>query len=159
MTVCGRVSCRFLVIIAAAVTVAVPCQAQSAAPATVQLPLVYSTTPMTRNADLMLSASILATAATDAGLAELSRRCSAVPAPRRVWRARPSWRCSMCRVVVYFAGLNHEWGHQTRATEYGVDSELSFTGTPWYVEAVRPLALEPMSDHPLARSPRFTAAA
>src|SRR5688500_16961557 len=72
MTVCGRVSCRFLVIIVVAFAVAVPCQAQSAAPATLQLPLVYSTTPMTRNADLMLSASILATGASDAGLAAIS---------------------------------------------------------------------------------------
>ena len=67
----GPVFPRFLVF-ALAVSLATPCLAQSPAPATANLPLVYSTTPMTRNADLMLSASIISVTATEAGLASLS---------------------------------------------------------------------------------------
>lgn len=119
MTVCGRVSCRFLVIIAAAVAFALPCQAQSAAPATLQLPLVYSTTPMTRNADLMLSASILATGATDAGFAALSP--SLFRGPRFAARVARATKLALfdLPVVNYFVALNHEWGHQARSTEIG----------------------------------------
>ena len=57
---------------AIAVCIAAPCLAQSPAPGPIDLPLVYSTTPMTRNADLMLSASIMSTSATEAGLANIS---------------------------------------------------------------------------------------
>jgi hypothetical protein len=151
MTVCGRVSCRLLVIIAAAVAVAlaVPCQAQTGAPATLQLPLVYSTTPMTRNADLMLSASILATGATDAGFAALSP--SLFRGPRASARVARATKLALfdLPVVYYFVGLNHEWGHQTRSTEYGVDSQLDFIGTPWSSRQFNLWGLEPFPDHPL----------
>jgi hypothetical protein len=53
-------------------------------------------------------------------------------------------------LVLFFAGLNHEWGHQTRATEHGVESKLTFTGTPWYGKAFALEAGGPPSDHPLA---------
>jgi hypothetical protein len=152
MTVCGRVLCRFLVIIAVAVACAKPCQAQSSAPATLQLPLVYSTTPMTRNADLMLSASILATGATDAALAALSP--SLFRGSRASARLARATKLAMfdVPVVFFFEGLNHEWGHQTRATEYGVDSKLSLTGTPWSGKAFDLWAAGPLPDHPLAKA-------
>ena len=125
---------RFLVF-ALAVCLATPCLAQSPAPATANLPLVYSTTPMTRNADLMLSASIISETATEAGLASLS------PSLFRsdTWKARTARAVKLALydipVVTYFAGLNHEWGHQTRATEFGVLSQLSFVGSPWSFKA------------------------
>jgi hypothetical protein len=149
MTVCGRASCRFLVFIAATVAFAVPCLAQSAAPAALQLPLVYSTTPMTRNADLMLSASILATSAADVGLTALSPPL--FRGPRFAARVARATKLALfdLPVVVYFVGLNHEWGHQTRSTEYGVDSQLSLTGTPWSSNPFRLWGLEPFPEDPL----------
>ena len=90
---------------------------------------------MTRNADLMLSASIISVTATEAGLASLS------PSLFRsdTWKARTARAVKLALydipVVTYFAGLNHEWGHQTRATEFGVLSQLSFVGSPWSFKA------------------------
>jgi hypothetical protein len=149
MRVSGHESRRFLVSLAAALACAVPCQAQSAAPATLQLPLVYSTNAMTRNAELMLSASILATAATDAGLESLSE--SLFSGPRASARLARATKLALfdLPVVYYFSGLNHEWGHQTRSSEYGVDSQLSFTGTPWSTTPFRLWGLEPFPDDPL----------
>jgi hypothetical protein len=93
------------------------------------LPAVYSTTPMTRDADLTLAASILSTAAADDGLAALS---SVFRAPRPGGRLARIAKVALfdVPVTVYFTGLNHEWGHQTRADEFGVRSHLSL-GTPW----------------------------
>ena len=105
---------------------------------------------MTRNADLMLSASILSTSATEAALAKVSP--SLFRSTRTSARVARATKLALfdVPVVVYFVGLNHEWGHQTRATEYGMDSELSFTGTPWSSQPFALYALEQMSDHPLA---------
>ena len=96
---------------------------------TANLPAVYSTTPMTRDADLTLTASILSVAAADNGLAALS---SVFRAPRPGGRLARVARVALfdVPVTVYFTGLNHEWGHQTSADEFGVRSHLSFA-TPW----------------------------
>ena len=152
MTVGGR---RFLaasvcVVGTIAAAAAGPCQAQPSTPASVKLPVVYSTTPMTRNADLMLSASILSASASEAGLAKVSP--SLFRSTRKAARAARAAKLVLfdVPVVFYFVGLNHEWGHQTRATEYGMDSELLFTGTPWSPKPFELYALEQMSDHPLA---------
>ena len=152
MTVVGR---RFLaasvcVVGMVAAAAAGPCQAQPSTPASVKLPLVYSTTPMTRNADLMLSASILSTSASEAGLAKVSP--SLFRSTRKAARAARATKLVLfdVPVVFYFVGLNHEWGHQARATEYGMDSELLFTGTPWSSKPFELYALEQMSDHLLA---------
>ena len=93
------------------------------------VPAVYSTTPMTRNADLTLTASILSMAAADNGLAALS---SVFRAPRPSGRLARVARVALfdVPVTIYFTGLNHEWGHQTSADEFGVRSHLSFA-TPW----------------------------
>ena len=96
---------------------------------TVSLPAVYSTTPMTRNADVTLAASILSTAAADNGLAALS---SVFRAPRPGGRLARAVRVALFDIPVtfYFTGLNHEWGHQRSADEFGVRSHLS-VWTPW----------------------------
>ncbi|HKY20878.1 MAG TPA: hypothetical protein VJM31_06635 [Vicinamibacterales bacterium] len=139
------------VLIAVAVAAVSPCQAQSAAPASLTLPLVYSTTPMTRNADLMLSASILSTSISEAGLAKLSP--SLFRSTRRSARVARAAKLALLDVPIvnYFQTLNHEWGHMTRATEYGVDSALSFVGTPWSSQqfAVGPVGERPPEHHPL----------
>lgn len=137
---------------ALAVSLAAPCLAQSPAPAPFELPLVYSTTPMTRNADLMLSASIVSTSATEAGLANLS---SSLFRSTR-WTARSARAAKLTLfdvpVAYYFGTLNHEWGHQTRASGYGVDTDLVFEGTPWSGQPFFLYVLGPMPDDPLAES-------
>ena len=89
----------------------------------VDVPAVHSTTPMTRNADAMLSASILSTAAADTGLAACRRRSSAAPHPRGRLARAGKLALFDVPVVTYFPGLNHEWGHQTSADEFGVEFE------------------------------------
>lgn len=140
---------RFLLFTLAA-SLAAPCLAQSTAPATANVPLVYSTTPMTRNADLMLSASIISVTATEAGLANIS------PSLFRSanWKARTVRAVKLALfdvpVVTYFAGLNHEWGHLTRATEFNVESQLSFVGSPWSFKAFTLQSLSEIPAHRLA---------
>lgn len=97
----------------------------------VVVPVVFSTTPMTRNADAMLAASALATAAADNGLAAVSTTLFRGAHPRgRLVRAAKLLVFDV-PVVTYFTGLNHEWGHQTSASEFGVESQLTLVGTPW----------------------------
>ena len=137
---------------AIAVCIAAPCLAQSPAPGPIDLPLVYSTTPMTRNADLMLSASIMSTSATEAGLANIS---SSLFRSTR-WTARSARAAKLALfdvpVAYYFGTLNHEWGHQTKASGYGVDTDLLFEGTPWSGQPFFLYVLDPMPDDPLAES-------
>ena len=113
----GSVFRRFP-LFALALSLAAPCLAQSPAPAPIDLPLVYSTTPMTRNADLMLSASIMSTSASEAGLASISP--SLFRSAR--WTARSARAAKLALfdvpVAYYFGTLNHEWGHQAKASGY-----------------------------------------
>jgi hypothetical protein len=132
--------CRRFFWFAATLICAVPSHAQGTATPSVEVPLVYSTVPMIRNADLMLSASILSTAASEAGLAKLSP--SLFRSSRGSARAARAIKLALFDfpVVFYFVGLNHEWGHQARGTEYGVDSHLSITGGPWSAQQFRLVA-------------------
>ena len=135
----GRIGFR-LVCISLAATCAASASAQTA-----DVTVTYSTTPLTRNADLMLTASILATAAGDAGLEALSPSLARGSRPRgRLVRAAKlvlldSW------VVNYVVGLNHEWGHQAAADEFGVESRLYFEGSPW---SSKPFVLVALSEFP-----------
>jgi hypothetical protein len=112
----------------------------------VDVPAVYSTTPMTRNADAMLSVSILSTAAADHGLAAVSTSLFRGAHPRgRLARAAKLLLFDV-PVVTYFSGLNHEWGHQTSADEFGVGSRLSLVGTPWSSRQFRLETTTPVPD-------------
>jgi len=131
MTVAGRVGLNLPCILAALTACAPVLRAQAPTAAQVELPLVFSTAPMTGSADLMLSASIVSTSGSDAALARLSP--SVFRARRPGGRAIRTAKLLLfdTPVVVYFVGLNHEWGHQASADEYRVRSHLSFTGSPW----------------------------
>jgi hypothetical protein len=119
-------------------------------PSGIEAPIVLSTTPTTSNADLMLSAAILSTAATDTGLAKVSKSLFRAPTPGgRAMRAAKLLFFDT-PVVVYFVGLNHEWGHQASADEYSVRSRLSFTGTPWSGKPFSLLGLDPIPPEPPA---------
>jgi hypothetical protein len=139
VTASGR-TCRSVVAIALALSSAVTASAQTA-----DVPITYSTTALTRNADLMLTAAILATAATDAGLEAVS--------PSLARGSRPGGRAVRAAklmlfdfpVVMYFTSLNHEWGHQAGAREFGVESKLHFEGWPW---SSKPFGLETSTDLP-----------
>jgi hypothetical protein len=119
---------------------------------TFEFPLVYSTTPMTRDADLMLSASILSTAAVDGALAALS--------PSIFRGSRPSGRFARAfklvfvdvPVVTYFRSLNHEWGHQTSGDEFDLRTQLSLVGTPWSAERFRLVRTAPMPEGDLVNA-------
>ncbi len=97
----------------------------------IDVPIVYSTADMIRNADVMLTASVLSVSVTDAALGRLSpllfKGASAAARTSRIAKLV----LFDAPVVTYFNGLNHEWGHQTSASEFGVRSRLSFVGTPW----------------------------
>jgi hypothetical protein len=107
---------------------------------------------MTRNADLMLSASIMSTSATEAGLANIST--SLFRTTR--WTAKVARASKLALfdvpVAYYFGTLNHEWGHQTKASGYGVATDLLFEGTPWSGQPFFLYVLNPMPDDPLAES-------
>jgi hypothetical protein len=111
---------------------------------TVSVPAVYSTTPMTRNADVTLAASILSSAAVDNGLAAWS---SVFRAPRPSGRLARAAKVALFDIPVttYFTGLNHEWGHQTSAHEFGVRSHLSL-GSPWSSRQFRLESRSPMPE-------------
>jgi hypothetical protein len=131
MTDAGRLVLNLLWVLTALMACAPALRAQTPDAAQVELPLVLSTTPMTRSADLLLSASIASTFVSDAGLAKVSPSLFRAPQPRgRAVRAAKLVLFD-APIVVYFVGLNHEWGHQASADEYGVRSHLSFTGSPW----------------------------
>ena len=124
--------------------------AASASAQTADVTVTYSTTPLTRNADLMLAASILSTAAGDAGLEALSPSLARGPRPRgRLVRAAKVLFLDF-PVVTYFGGLNHEWGHQAAADEFDVESRLYFEGSPWSSEPFALVALTPIPEAPPA---------
>jgi hypothetical protein len=118
--------------------------------AAVDVPVVFSTTPMTRNADAMLTVSILSTAALDKGLAELSSSLFRAPRPRGRLARTVKLALFDFPVVTYFASLNHEWGHQTSASEFGVSSRLMLVGTPWSPRQFRLEATSSVPEDPLA---------
>lgn len=126
MTIRGPVVASLVILAAVA-----GCRSAAAQTAPVDAPVVFSTTPMTRNADAMLTVSILSTAAADRGLASISTSLFRGAQPRgRLVRAAKLLLFDV-PVVSYFTGLNHEWGHQTSSDEFGVRSKLSLVGTPW----------------------------
>jgi hypothetical protein len=143
---------RCVVALALVLGCAAPSPAQSADDPVRQFPVVYSTTSMTRNADLMLSAAVLSTWGADAALTELS--------PSLFAGSRPASRAGRIArlaffdvpVTVYLIGLNHEWGHQSSAREYDVRSELSFTGTPWNGRPFSLVGVDALPGEPLAEA-------
>jgi hypothetical protein len=112
----------------------------------------YSSARIGGNSSLMLAGSALVTAASEGGLAKAAP--SLFNGSGGKGRAARAARLALfdVPVVVYLTGLNHEWGHQARAGEYGISSELSFTGTPWWGPPFRLHATTPMPDDPLART-------
>ena len=146
MTAPGRTG-RSLICALLALSAPVFASAQSA-----DVTLTYSTTPLTRNADLMLAAAILSTSASDEALEALSPSLARAPRPRgRLVRAAKLLLLDF-PVATYFTTLNHEWGHQAAADEFGVESKLYFEGLPWSNKQFALVALSPFPEAPPAEA-------
>jgi hypothetical protein len=105
--------------------------------------VIYATVPMSRNADLTLTVAVLATSGTDALVERAwSGILSRADRTGRIVRATKLVAFDV-PVVWYFAGLNHELGHTTRAHEQGIRTRLRITGTPWSGRQFDLLALDP----------------
>jgi hypothetical protein len=97
----------------------------------VVVPALYSTTPMTRNAAVFFSAAVLSTSAVDRGLGALwLDRVRPDAAPARFARITRFVLFDI-PVSAYFTGLNHEFGHLTRADERGLPRFFALRGGPW----------------------------
>jgi hypothetical protein len=102
-----------------------------------------STAPLIRNADLALAAAALATTGTDAMVDHVwagvvhdaGGKGRTVRAIKLVAFDTP--------VVLFAVGLNHEFGHVTRAGERGYRSDLDINGTPWSGDPFTLFALDP----------------
>lgn len=106
------------------------------------LPTVYSTDLVSRNADLTFAAAVLATDGTDAALDAiwLNRKRPDDATSRAVRMVKLA--LFDAPVVAFFAGLNHEGGHISRAREKNFPYSFRVTGGPWSKGRFRLAALD-----------------
>ena len=106
------------------------------------LPAIYSSTPMTRNANATFAAAVFSVSALDRGLNAAGLR----RLPPDGGRARLLRGAKLALfdvpVVLYFVGINHELGHVARADERGLRLSFALVGTPWSNAQFRLVALD-----------------
>jgi hypothetical protein len=129
----------YIIIVGSLALDAAPGYGQSAA-APSPLPISASNIPMIWHADLLTSAATLSLAGADSAVRWL------LPAAAKDAGARSRLVRSLeliafdLPVSFFFVSLNHELGHEARASELGIPVRLHVVGSPW---SLRTFELEP----------------